>query len=728
MAFPLYRQLDSMDCGPTCLRMIAKSYGRDYSLQSLREGSGISRAGVSLLGIAEAAESIGFRTTGVSITKNQLHEAPLPLIAHWRQQHFVVVYRVTKNTIFVADPAHGLLEYSHAEFSKQWLSGHDDGIEIGLALLLETTPQFYEAQGENKETIGFSRLFDYVLPYKGLLIQIVISLLVSSVIQLIFPFLTQSIIDKGVNTQNISFVFVILIAQLGLLAGRMASEFLRSWLLLHTSTRVNIAIISDFLIKLMKLPLSFFDAKMIGDIMRRISDHSRIESFLTSQSLGILFSAFNIFVLSVVLFIFNKNIFFIFFLLSGLYIVWIVMFLKQRRNIDYKNFDLSSKESNVLIQTIQGMQEIKLANAETPSRWRWERLQAKLFKLSIRNLALMQYQQTGGLFINEGKNIFITFLSASAVIHGSITLGTMLAIQQIIGQLNGPLEQIIGFVHQFQDAKISLERLNEIHHLKDEEDKSKYMADQFVNEASDLHIENVTFSYNAAGQIPVLRDINLTIPFGKTTAIVGMSGSGKTTILKLLLKFYQPSNGSIRIGNLSLQDIHHKYWRRLCGVVMQEGYIFSDTIAGNIAVGEEYINNHQLLEALRIANLHEYVTSLPLGHQTMIGADGNGLSQGQKQRILIARAVYKNPSYLFFDEATNSLDASNERQIIENMEEFFKSRTVVVVAHRLSTVRNAHQIVVVDGGKIVEVGSHDVLTAQRGKYYELVKNQLELGS
>ena len=714
-----------MDCGPTCLRMIAKSYGRNYSLQSLRDMSSISRTGVSLLGIAEAAESIGFRTTGVSITKSQLQEAPLPLIAHWRQRHFVVVYRVTKNSVFVADPAHGLLEYSHVEFGKQWLSRHDDETQIGLALLLETTPQFYETQGEEEKTVGFSKLLDYIIPYKGLIIQMTISLLVSSVIQLIFPFLTQSIIDKGVNTQNISFVFIILIAQIALLIGRMASDFLRSWLLLHTSTRVNIAIISDFLVKLMKLPLAFFDAKMIGDIMRRISDHSRIESFLTSQSLGVLFSFFNIIVLSIVLAIFNKTIFLIFFILSGTYIAWIVMFLNQRRKIDYKNFDLSSKESNVLIQTIQGMQEIKLANAETPSRWRWERLQAKLFKLNIRSLALMQYQQTGGLFINEGKNIFITFLSANAVINGSITLGTMLAIQQIIGQLNGPLEQIIGFVHQFQDAKISLERLSEIHHLKDEEENT---ISQNVSETSDLHIENISFSYNVAGQSPVIKNISLTIPFGKTTAIVGMSGSGKTTLLKLLLKFYQPSSGSIRVGNLSLQDISHKYWRHLCGVVMQEGYIFSDTIAGNIAVGEEDVDRHRLTDALKIANLHEYIASLPLGYKTMIGADGNGLSQGQKQRILIARAVYKNPSYLFFDEATNSLDANNERQIIENMDEFFKNRTVIVVAHRLSTVRNAHQIVVIDEGRIVEVGSHDTLTTRRGKYYELVKNQLELGS
>jgi ATP-binding cassette subfamily B protein len=754
--------------------MVAKHYGKNISLQILREETQIGKEGVNLLGISEAAEAIGFRTQALKLSCDALiADAKLPVIVHWNQNHFIVLYKAKKNKLFVADPARGLVTFTTNEFKQSWISDKNNGQDEGIALLLEPAPLFYENADdiEEKKTSGlaFKNIFNYIFPYKKLVLQLFIGLGVASLLQLFLPFLTQSVVDTGVNTGNIHFVYIVLLAQLALFAGRLAVEFVRGWILLHISTRINISILTDFLIKLMKLPVSFFDSKKTGDILQRMNDHSRIESFLTGSSLNVLFSLINLIIFSVVLAIFNVYIFAVFAIASILYSLWVIIFLKKRKVLDYKRFDVASKEQSITIQLVQGMQEIKLNGVERPMRWTWERLQARLFKLSMKGLSLNQWQQAGAFFINEGKNIFITFLSAKAVIDGQMTLGTMLAVQYIIGQLNSPIEQMIGFLQSWQNAKISMDRLNEIHTMDDEEPADMHLqnelppqfakqivggrdmtTDNYLNDISDSYpdhedilstppltnfdtstsilFNNVSFTYPGAGNEPVLKDITFVIPKGKTTAIVGISGSGKTTLLKLLLKFYQPQKGEIKLGNTSLANISHKTWRSHCGVVMQESFIFSDSIAKNIAVGMEKVDMEKLRHAAEIANGREFIESLPLGYNTKIGAEGNGISMGQKQRILIARAVYRDPELIFFDEATNSLDANNESTILRNLESFFKGRTVIVVAHRLSTVKNADQIVVLNKGVISEQGTHQQLVSLKGEYYSLVKNQLELGA
>jgi ATP-binding cassette, subfamily B, bacterial len=723
---PHYSQHDAMDCGPTCLRIIAKYYKKNIGINHLRNQSQYSREGVSILGISKAAESIGFKTLAVNVSINDLiNEAPLPSILHWNQNHFVVLYKAAKNTFTIADPAKGIIKLPRHEFQQSWISNKED--QKGIALLLEPTPAFYKQEDEKNKGIGWGLLTGYTLKYKAQIVQLLLGMLLGSLLQLIFPFLTQSIVDTGINTHNLNFIQLILIAQFTLFFARTCVEFIRSKILLFVSTHINLAILSDFWLKLMKLPLNFFDTKQTGDILQRINDHHRIESFITGTALQTIFSVFNLLTFSLVLLYFNVTIFAIFAVGSILYFFWIRIFLKYRRQLDYKKFAAASKENSATLQLIHGMQEIKLNNAEHLKRWEWEGLQASVFKLNFKSLSLSQYQQAGAFFINEGKNILITYVVATLVLNGHLTLGSMLAIQYIIGQLNSPVEQLIQFTQQAQDAKISLERLNEIHQLEDEEPSTA----SFNNNLSDNHIislSNLSFSYPGAGNLPVLKNVNLLFPSGKVTAIVGMSGSGKTTILKLIQKFYDNYNGEIKIGDTSLKYLSPFYWRSITGSVMQDGFIFSDSIEKNIAVGDENPNYEKLVHACKVANILSFVESMPLGFNTKIGAEGNGISAGQKQRILIARAVYKNPDFLFFDEATNALDANNEKAIMENLQEFFKGKTVIVVAHRLSTVKNADKIVVLQDGEIIEEGNHEELASKRGKYYELVKNQLELGN
>ena len=727
--FPHYRQLDFMDCGPTCLRMIAKHYGKNFSLQFLRENSYLDREGVSLRGIVEAAEHIGMRTLAVKLPlvgqgeeAPGLLDAPLPCIAHWEQKHFVVVYKADKNHVWIADPAISRKKLSHAQFQKSWIGEGNNGI----ALLLEPSPEFYAEDGEEINKTGFGFLFRYLRNYKSLIIQLIIGLILGSIFQLVFPFLTQAIVDKGIENQDINFIYLILIGQLMLFAGQLTVNIIQSWILLHIGTRVNIALLSDFLIKLMRLPIGFFDKKLIGDLLQRIQDHKRIELFLTTSTLGTLFSAFNLFIFGIVLFIYNLTIFLVFLAAAILYIAWILLFLKRRKVVDHLRFTELSDNQSTLIELIQGMQEIKLQRSERKRRWQWANIQARLFRANIKSLAITQYQDTGANMISQLKDILITFIAAKAVIDGSMTLGMMLAVQYIIGQLNGPLQQMANFIRTTQDAKISLERLGEIHEKEEEEEVDQNQLD-LLPEFADIHIDGLSFRYNKLSDY-ALKDINLTIPQGKVTAIVGTSGSGKTTLVKLLLGFYQPEVGSIKLGGTMLKNVSNDLWRRKCGAVMQDGFIFSDTIAENIAESEDYVNKAKLLQAVKVANIQEYIESLPLGYNTYVGLKGNGLSQGQRQRLLIARAVYKNPDFLFFDEATNALDARNERVIMENMESFYEGRTVVVVAHRLSTVKGADQIVVLEKGALVEIGTHEELVAKKGAYYTLVKNQLELGS
>jgi ATP-binding cassette subfamily B protein len=727
--FPNYIQADSKDCGPTCLKIISKFYGKNINIQELRDFSETTREGSNLLFLSDAAEKIGFRTLGIKLTPQRLEEAPLPCILHWNKEHYVVLYKIKKGSYFISDPAFGLIEYNKKDFIKFWIGNNaSDTTEEGIALLVEPTPKFFQSDfdKEDKKGFGFGLLSQYVLRYKSFLIQLSIGLLASSLLQLIFPFLTQSIVDVGIQNQNIHFIYLILFAQLFLFAGKTGLELIRSWILLHLSTRINISLISDFFIKLMNLPISFFDVRMTGDIMQRINDHHRIERILTTSSLNVLFSVINMFIMGGVLAYYNLQIFLVFFAGSILYFGWITLFLKRREVLDYKRFSEVSQEQSKVMELINGMQEIKLHNAEKQKRWGWEYVQARLFRVSIKGLVLEQTQTIGSSVINELKNIFIIFLSAKLVIDGSITLGMMLAISSIVGSLNGPISQLIEFVRELQDAKISLARLSEIHDKEDEIQQEEHQT-HLIPQDADIVIKDLSYRY-LGSDIPVLQNLNLTIPAHKITAIVGVSGSGKTTLMKLLLKFYEPDKGEINLGNSQLKNISQKSWRANIGAVMQEGFIFSDTIANNIAIGVDSIDKDRLVYAADVANIKEYVSGLPLGYNTKIGSEGTGMSTGQKQRLLIARAVYKNPEMLFFDEATSALDANNEKEIMGKLDIFFKNKTVVVIAHRLSTVMNADQIVVLDKGEIIEIGNHSSLVAQKGSYFELVRNQLQLGS
>ncbi len=724
--FPVYRQLDSMDCGPTCLKMVCEYFGKKLAIGHLRDICYIDKTGVSLKGISEAADIIGMNSLAVKIpisdskNKPSLLEAPLPAILHWNQSHFVVAYKINKKYIWIADPAKGNVRLSHEQLQEHWVSDNNEGI----ALLLEPTNKFNELDSD-VEKKHFAFLYNYLVPHKRLLFQLIIGLLLGTLFQLIFPFLTQSLVDIGIDTKNINFIYIILAGQLALFVGATMVRFLQSWILLHISIRINVSLISDFLIKLMKLPLGFFDSKNTGDLLQRIGDHKRIENFLTNSSLQVLLSFTNLIVFSLVLLYYSFSIFGIFLLSSILYIAWIFFFMKKRKEVDYQAFKEHSDNKDALIEIIHGMSEIKLQGSQIKRRWKWSNIQAKLFRTQMKSLSITQYQDAGAMSINQLKDIIITFLAASQVLNGSLTLGMMLAIQYIIGQLNGPLQQLIGFIRSAQDAKISLERLAEIHQSENEEESAIGKSD--IIPEGDIVIKDLNFAYSNISD-PVLKNINLTIPRGKTTAIVGTSGSGKTTLIKLLLGFYKPSEGSIKIGAQDLQSIYQKVWRSQCGVVLQEGYIFSDTIVNNISESDDQPNISKVITAATTANIMDMIHNLPQGLNTMIGAKGKGMSQGQKQRLFIARAVYKNPDFLFFDEATNSLDANNEKVIMQNLESFMSNRTAIVVAHRLSTVKNADKIIVLENGKILEEGTHQDLISIRGRYFSLIKNQLELGN
>lgn len=756
MKFPIYIQLDAMDCGPTCLRIVAAFYGRQYSLQNLRAKCHITREGVSLLGISDTAESIGLRPTGVKITWTQLRDAAnLPCIVHWNQQHFVVVYKIARKKghwcVWISDPASGLLKYSEEQFKKAWIQSYDlpDITDLaarlqdkempitfpassstsgkGIALLLEPTPAFYKERGDEDKRLKFTYLFQYLRPYKTYLAQLALAMLTASILSLILPFLTQSVVDKGIGTGNLSFVVMILIAQVVLTLGQMANNLIRNWLMLHMTTRISISLISDFLAKLMRLPIAFFDSKMVGDIMQRIGDYQRIQTFLTGSLLSMVMAVVSFVIYGAVMGGYDLTILGIFLVGSALYAGWILLFLKRRRKLDYMRFQEASANQSNIVQLINGMQDIKLNNCEKQKRWEWERIQARLFHVSIKGLTLGQTQEVGGTFIDQTKNVLISFLAASAVINGDMTLGMMVALQYIIGQLNAPLSQFIQFVQATQDAKISLERLSEIQEKDDEEPADEQRIREIPRDA-DIAFRGVTFQYDGPHSDKVLDGIDLVIPANKVTAVVGASGSGKTTMLKMMLGFYAPVEGDVLLHDRRIAQYSASCWRHACGTVMQEGYVFSDTIANNIGVSDERPDMERVRRATEIANIDGFVDALPLGYNTKIGADGHGLSTGQKQRLLIARAAYKDAKYLFFDEATNSLDANNERTIMERLEKLFEHKTVVIVAHRLSTVKNADNIVVLDHGKIVEQGTHAELTAKKGYYYELVKNQLELGN
>jgi ATP-binding cassette subfamily B protein len=739
--YPFQYQLDQMDCAPACLKMISSYFGKDHPLEYLRDISYLSREGVSLLSVNDAAEELGFRTLMVKLTYEKLLENfSHPCILHWNQEHFIVLYEIKRKNFFkrilqspngnsfqitIGDPAHGVTQIDATTFKSNWISNVE---EKGVALMLEPTNDFYTKNIKNTEKKGYGFLFKYLIPYKKQVAQLILGMGVASFIALIFPFLMRLLIDYGVSGKDLSIVNLVILSQLFLFIGTIFLDIIRSWLLLHINARVSLNIISDFLIKLLKLPIKFFDTKAVGDIAQRINDHHRIESFLTGASLVSLFSIINIITFTIVLWFYNWKILLVFAILSISGVLWVLMFRKRRQQLDYKKFARNKENQDKLYEMINGMQEIKLYGSETVKRWDWEQLQVKYFKLNIRSLILEQYQNTGFNFFIHSKNILISFIAATEAIKGNMSLGTLLSISYIIGQTNTPLENLVNFFKSAQDARLSLDRLQEIHNKVDEEDLHEIKNKLAFVGHEDIKIEGLSFQYEGPNSNYVLDNINLNIPKGKTTAIVGTSGSGKTTLLKLLLNFYNPTKGRISIGDKNLSAISPKGWRNQCGTVMQDGYIFYDTVTKNIALDGKELNHLSLENAINVANLREFVENLPLGYTTKIGNSGIGLSGGQKQRILIARSVYKNPDYLFFDEATSSLDANNERVIMNNLDSFFKGRTVVVIAHRLSTVKNADQIIVLEKGQIVEVGNHDTLTKEKGKYFELVKNQLELGN
>ena len=725
--FPFFRQLDYRDCGPTCLRMVAKFHGKSFSREFLRDKAGITRLGVTMAGIADAAEIIEMRTLGMRVSLESLvNEVPTPFIVPWLQKHFVVVYKTSKTKVFVADPAQGLLEYTHDDFLKAWTNTID---KTGFVLILEPNAKFHSLDEDNTKKKGFSFLIPYIKPYKKLISQLFLGLLVGIAIQFITPFLMQSIVDTGVNTQNIPFIYLILIAQLVLFISQTLVRVFREWLLIHITNRVHIKMISDFLYKMLKLPVNFFETRNTGEHLQRIQDHNRIQNFVSSSTFAMLYSIILFVVFSFVLAYYNMKIFIVFFTGAILYVLWTFFFLKKRAELDFKRFDENSQSQTSLVQIINGVKEIKINNSQRKNRWKWEQIQISLFKTSISSLALAQYQSIGSGFINELKNIVITFLSATAVVSGDITLGMMLSIQYIVGQLNTPLSSFIGFIQVWQDAKISLERLMQVH-LKKDEDELKDKKAKDLPISKDIIIKDLSFRYGGKSSPLVLKNINCIFPEGKTTAIVGASGSGKTTLIKLLLKFYPPTKGTIFIGNDDLSNIHNDFWRLNCGAVLQDTFIFNDTVAGNISESEqnEIIDRERLRTAAYISNIQEFIKRLPNKFNTELGTSGIRLSGGQEQRIMIARAVYKNPDFLFFDEATSALDANNEKVIMEKLNEFIKNRTSVIVAHRLSTVKNADNIIVLENGEIVEQGNHKKLTNIKGKYYELVKDQLELGN
>ncbi len=724
--FPIYQQLDSMDCGATCLRMVARHFGRNYSLDYLRELTYIGKQGVDLLSISEAAEKLGLQTLAVRVPLERLlRDLPLPCIAHWDEDHFVVVYKATPSAIYIADPARGKRKLTTEEFLEHWAEMDEDGTPVGVLLLLQTTPEFFVREDDVVDRTKIRYLIPYFKRYRGLMVQLGLGLVLGILLQLLVPFLLKSIIDVGVDRVDAEYINMAIFALGILLFSQLTIELFRSYILLHVGARINISLVSDFLIQLTKMPLRFFETRLTGDLLQRISDNERVQRFLTSTSLMSVFSFFTFFAFAIILAIWSPAILSVFLTGTLLAVFWVALIGRLRKKSDTQQFDQLTENQGSLMELINGMREIKLHNAEKQKRWAWERIQAKLFTIGLETRQWEQLQRTGSAILNEGKNLLIIALAAHFVVDGQMTLGMMVAIMYIVGTQNAPINRMVEFLRSFQEARMSLERMNEIHLREEQEDPANKIT--LLPEDSDLVLDKVTFQYHGPGSKKVLRNISLRIPKGRTTAIVGTSGSGKTTLIKLLMNLYQPTEGVIRLGDISLANVDNRLWRSKCGGVLQDGYIFQDTIARNIALGDEIIDKQKLLKAVKAANIQSFVESLPLGYNTVVGREGQGLSEGQKQRLLIARLVYKAPDYIFLDEATIALDPYNELLIMENLDDIFTNATKVIVAHRMSTILEADNIIVLEDGELVEQGTHEELSYVQGAYYQLVRNQMELG-
>lgn len=720
--FPVEYQMDSQDCGPACLKIIAKHFGKFYSLQSLRDKCGITKEGVSLLDLSTGAESIGLRTLAIKCTIDDVvNSVPFPAIIFWKDSHFVVVYHANKKYIWVSDPAKGRIKYTHEEFKKGW---YQKGAKQGVLLAIEPTAEFKDSKAEREQRKNtFSSILKYFTPYQRNFTLIFVIMLLVTALQGMLPFISKAVIDVGIKTSDVNFINMVLIGNISILLSVMIFNVIRDWILMHITARVNIALISDYLIKLMKLPVTFFENKLLGDILQRAQDHERIRSFIMNNSLSLIFSILTFVVFSIILLIYNAIIFYIFISGSILYAGWVLLFLNIRKKMDWEYFELLSKNQSYWVETVSSIQDIKIYNYEKHRRWKWEEIQARLYHVNKRVLAITNAQNLGAQFIESIKNMGIVFFCATAVIKGEITFGVMISTQFIIGMLNGPLVQFINFIVSAQYAKISFLRINEIKQLEDEEELLSVGSTTILPEDKSLILDNVNFQYTANSPL-VLHNIYLHIPENKVTAIVGGSGCGKSTLLKLLVRLYKPSYGDIKMDKMNVNAINLRQWRSMCGVVMQDGKIFSDTILNNIVLDDEHIDYEQLRKVCRIAQIEDEINAMPKGFETNIGENGRGLSGGQKQRLLIARALYRNPQYLFLDEATNALDTINEKKIVEALNNAFLQRTVIVVAHRLSTIRNADQIVVLDKGYIVEVGNHDSLMERKGHYFQMIVSQI----
>ena len=719
--FPVDYQMDSQDCGPACLKIIAKYFGRFYSLQYLRDRCGITKQGVSLENLSTGAESLGLRTLAIKCTLDDIiNKIPFPAILFWRDSHFIVVYHANKKYIWVSDPAKGRIKYTHEDFKAGW---YKKGETLGVLLAIEPTIDFKRSKVEKEiEKNSFISILRYFIPYKNSFATIFFIMLVVTLLQGMLPFISKAVIDVGIKSSDINFINMVLIGNISILVSITIFNVIRDWILMHITSRVNIALISDYLIKLMKLPVTFFENKLLGDILQRARDHERIRNFIMNNSLSLIFSILTFIIFGIILLTYNPIIFYIFLGGSILYVAWVLLFLRIRKRLDWEYFELVSQDQSYWVETVSAIQNIKIYNYERYRRWKWEEIQARLYKVNKRVLNITNMQKLGAQFIANIKNMAIVFFCASAVIKGDITFGIMISTQFIIGMLNGPLTQFISFIVSAQYAKISFLRMNEIKQLKDEEELLSIGTTSILPEKRDITLSNIIFQYSPNSPV-VLKNIFLTIPQNKITAIVGGSGSGKSTLLKLLVRLYKPTAGEIKMGNMNIASINLHTWRNMCGVVMQDGKLFNDTILANIVLDDEHIDYERLHKVCRMAQIAKEINGMPKGYETMIGERGRGISGGQKQRLLIARALYKEPDFLFLDEATNSLDVINEKKIVEALNAAFKDRTVIVVAHRLSTIRNADQIIVLHQGRIAEIGNHENLMTKKGEYFKLVSSQ-----